>query len=179
MFRIIQTGLPGLVILQPRTFLDLRGSFVKTFHAGIFQQLGIEFHPVEEFYSVSRENVVRGMHFQLPPAAHQKLIYCVAGRVLDVVVDLRKASPTFGQASGRELSSENREICFIPVGFAHGFLSLADNTMLIYLADTVHAPQWDAGIHWRSFGFDWPVVDSVLSERDLRLPKLAEFNSPF
>ncbi len=179
MFQIVQTSLPGLAVLQPRIFLDLRGSFVKTFHAGLFRELGIEFHPVEEFFSVSRKHVVRGMHFQLPPEDHAKLVYCVTDRVLDVVVDLRKVAPTYGQTFTRELSAENRELLFIPCGFAHGFLSLEDNTILVYLADTVHAPKFDVGIHWKSFGFDWSVVDPVLSERDRRLPKLTEFSSPF
>ena len=179
MFQSVATTLPGLLVLQPRIFSDARGSFVKTFHAGFFRQLGVDFQPAEEFFSVSHKNVVRGMHFQLPPDAHAKLVYCVTGEVLDVVVDLRKSSPTFGRAASRKLSASNREMFYIPVGVAHGFLALEDNTVMVYQTSTVHAPASDAGIHWNSIGFDWPVTKPVLSERDQNFPKLAEFNSPF
>ena len=179
MFTVHETTLSGLKLIQPRIFTDLRGTFVKTFHAGLFEQLGMEFQPREEFFSVSHRNVVRGMHFQSPPAAHAKLVYCVAGRVLDVVVDLRKASPTFGRHASRELSAVNREMFFIPVGFAHGFASLADGSVMVYQTSTVHAPECDAGILWNSFGFDWGMADPVINERDRKFPALLEFASPF
>ena len=179
MFTVHETSLAGLKLIQPRIFTDLRGTFVKTFHAGLFEQLGMEFQPREEFFSVSHRNVVRGMHFQSPPAAHAKLVYCVAGRVLDVVVDLRKSSPTFGRCASRELSAANREMFFISVGFAHGFLSLEDGSVMVYQTSTMHAPECDAGILWNSFGFDWGMADPVINERDQKFPRLDEFVSPF
>ncbi len=176
---VLPTTLPGVRVLQPRVFSDARGSFVKTYHVDTFRELGIEFAPREEFFSVSARDVVRGMHFQLPPAAHDKLVYCVAGAVLDVVVDLRKDSPTRGQHFTRELSESNREMLFIPIGFAHGFLALADRAVMVYQTSTVHAPTQDAGILWNSFGFHWPVEHPILSARDRQFPALAEFGSPF
>jgi len=176
---IIATELAGVQVIRPRVFTDARGSFVKTFHAPAFREAGRPFEPQEEFFSTSAKNVLRGMHFQLPPAAHAKLVYCVAGRVLDVVLDLRKSSPTFGRSYTRELNDKNRELLFIPIGFAHGFLALADGATMVYQTSTVHAPAQDAGILWNSFGFDWPVKDPVLSERDRRFPALRDFESPF
>jgi dTDP-4-dehydrorhamnose 3,5-epimerase len=176
---LIPTELPGLQIIRPRIFQDARGSFVKTYHRDTFHELGLDFEPREEFFSTSAKNVLRGMHFQLPPAAHAKLAYCITGSVLDVVLDLRKDSPTFGRSYGRELSAVNREMFFIPAGFAHGFLALEDNTTMVYQTSTVHSPTHDAGVRWDSFNFDWPVKTPALSDRDQKFPTLREFNSPF
>jgi dTDP-4-dehydrorhamnose 3,5-epimerase len=173
------TGFSGLWLLRPRIAEDARGCFVKTYHKPAFQELGIAFDPKEEFYSTSARNAIRGMHFQSPPAAHAKLVYCLTGRVLDVALDMRKASSTYGLSFTRELSAANREMLFIPVGFAHGFLALADGTSMLYKTDAVHSPACDAGIAWDSFGFAWPVAKPVLSERDRSFPKWAEFQSPF
>ena len=175
----LSTDLPGVVVLQPRVFTDARGSFVKTYHADLFRELGLPFTPCEEFFSVSAKGVVRGMHFQLPPAAHDKLVYCVAGAVLDVVVDLRKESPAFGRFLARELSEANREMFFIPIGCAHGFLALSDGATMVYQTSSVHSPAHDAGILWNSFGFAWPTENPVLSERDRKFPALAAFQTPF
>src|SRR5208283_3261571 len=117
-FKAVATEFPGLLVLQPRVFTDQRGLFVKTFHAGDFRELGLGFEPREEFYSASARNVLRGMHFQLPPAAHAKLIYCLNGRVLDVVLDLRRNSPQYGRAFSHELNAIDRELLFVPVGSA-------------------------------------------------------------
>ena len=178
-FTLIPTGFPGLCVLQPRHFKDQRGTFVKTYHQGLFADLGIHFTPREEFYSISRRGVLRGMHFQLPPAAHSKLVYCARGRVLDVVVDLRRGSPGFQQTFSRELSGAAPELVFIPIGFAHGFLSLEDDSMMVYQTDVVHTPECDAGVAWDSIGFTWPVSQPVLSERDRAFPALQGFTSPF
>lgn len=176
---LVSTELPGLQIIRPRIFQDPRGTFVKTFNADTFRQLGLDFEPREEFFSTSARDVVRGMHFQLPPAAHAKLVYCIAGRVLDVVLDLRKNSPTFGRAYSHELNATQRESLFIPIGFAHGFLALEDGATMVYQTSTGHSPAQDAGIRWNSFGFNWPVVQPLLSERDQKFPALGEFSSPF
>lgn len=176
---LVPTELPGLQIIRPRIFQDARGSFVKTFHRDAFHELGLDFEPREEFFSTSAKNVLRGMHFQLPPVALAKLVYCIVGRVLDVVLDLRKNSPTFGCCCARELSASNREMLFIPVGFAHGFLALEDNATMVYQTSTVHSPAHDAGVRWDSCGFDWPLPNPQLSERDKKFPALADFSSPF
>ena len=177
--KFLPSSLPGVWVIQPPVFQDQRGGFVKTFHIEAFRDAGINFAPREEFFSVSRRGVVRGMHFQLPPAAVDKLVYCPVGRVLDVVLDLRKESATCGQTFSRELSAENREMLFIPVGFAHGFLALADDTLMVYQQSGVHSPGHDAGIRWNSVGFDWPVTNPLLSARDQAFPALADFASPF
>jgi dTDP-4-dehydrorhamnose 3,5-epimerase len=170
MFAFEETPFAGLTLIRPRLFTDDRGLFVKTFHADLFKGAGLDFSPVEEFYSISRMGVVRGMHFQLPPHDHAKLVYCSTGRVLDVVVDLRKNSQTYGRYYATELSSESRTQLFIPSGFAHGFLALDDNSTMTYLTGTVHNPTSDAGIRYDSCGFEWPVDD---------FPTLADFASPF
>jgi dTDP-4-dehydrorhamnose 3,5-epimerase len=178
-FQVLETTLPGVRVLQPRLFEDVRGRFVKTYQADAFQAAGIDFVPHQEFYSVSTRGVLRGMHFQVPPAAHQKLVYCSRGRVLDVVLDLRKGSPGFGHAYSRELTAETAELLFIPKGLAHGFLALEDDSTMVYQMDTVYTPECDAGILWNSFGFDWPVAKPILSERDKAFPGFTSFVSPF
>jgi dTDP-4-dehydrorhamnose 3,5-epimerase len=167
--------------LRPLVFEDARGTFVKPFHEGQLAAHGIAMAVREEFFSTSRKGVLRGMHFQVPPHAHQKLVYCLTGRVLDVLLDLRKASPSFGTAAAFELSAANRHVVHIPPGIAHGFLSLEDDSCLIYKTDAVHAPDCDAGVLWNSFGFAWPLDGSapVISPRDLAHPELCDFESPF
>ncbi|HWR50345.1 MAG TPA: dTDP-4-dehydrorhamnose 3,5-epimerase family protein [Bryobacteraceae bacterium] len=170
--------LPGTWALTVRSFQDTRGEFVKTYHAGLFRELGIPFTPAEEFFSVSRRNVIRGMHFQLPPHEHAKLVYCINGCVTDVVVDLRAASRP-GQVAATELSRANRKLLFIPPGIAHGFVAREDDTAMVYLTSAVHAPTHDAGIHWNSFDFEWGVPNPIVSERDQALPALGTLQSLF
>ena len=177
--KLIETGLADLWVLKPDVLADRRGCFVKTYHANLFTELDLPFTPRESYFSVSAQGVVRGMHFQLPPAAQAKLVYCIAGRVLDVVLDLRRTSASRGQAFARELSAAHRELLFIPIGFAHGFLALEDGSTMVYQTSTVHSPPHDTGIRWDSFGFRWPVSDPILSERDGRFPAWSDFSSPF
>jgi dTDP-4-dehydrorhamnose 3,5-epimerase/CDP-3, 6-dideoxy-D-glycero-D-glycero-4-hexulose-5-epimerase len=176
--KVLPTELDGVFVLKPNVFEDARGSFVKTYHEELFASCGIKFSPKEEFFSTSRKNVLRGMHFQQPPAAHDKLVYCPAGRVLDVVLDLR-AKAKGARCISRELSAQNREMLFIPVGCAHGFLALEDDSMMVYQTSTVHSPSHDAGVLWNSFGFGWPLKNPILSERDQKFPALRDFKSPF
>ena len=175
----IATGFSGLWAIQPPVFRDARGDFVKTYHRLRFQELGIPFEPAEEFFSISAKDVIRGMHFQLPPKAHAKLVYCLHGKALDVVLDLRKESPTFGRSYATPMSEVDRKMLFIPVGFAHGFLAMEKDTVMVYLTNSVHSPSHDSGIAWNSFGFAWPNVSPIISERDQRLLKWQEFDSPF
>ena len=176
---LVPTELPSLQLIRPCIFRDARGSFVKTFNRNTFHELGLDFEPREDFFSTSAKNVLRGMHFQLPPADHAKLVYCITGSVLDVVLDLRKNSPAFGRSCARELSAANREMFFIPAGFAHGFLTLDDGATMVYQTSTGYSPAHDAGVCWDSFGFDWPVKNPILSERDQKFPALRDFLSPF
>lgn len=179
--KLVDEPLPGVKVLQPFVFEDSRGEFVKSYHEEQFSALGIALRIKEEFFSTSAARVIRGMHFQLPPHAHQKLVYCITGRVLDVILDLRKNSPSFGQSCAIELSRNNRRLVHIPVGFAHGFVSLEDDSCLVYKTDAVHAPAHDAGIHWKSFGFPWPpgIREELISGRDRQFPDLADFDNPF
>ena len=178
--KVLPTDLDGVFVLKPNVFEDARGSYVKTYHEGLFESCGIRFSPKEEFFSVSRKNVVRGMHFQCPPAAHDKLVYCPVGKVMDVVLDLRPtATGVRARCISHELSARNREMLFIPAGCAHGFLALEDDSMMVYQTSTVHSPSHDAGVLWNSFGFDWPVKNPILSERDQKFPALRDFQSPF
>jgi dTDP-4-dehydrorhamnose 3,5-epimerase len=173
------TELDGVKLLQPAVFHDDRGSFVKTFHRDQFRELGLAFEPREQFFSTSHRDVIRGMHFQLPPVDHAKLVFCLQGAVLDVVLDLRKASRTFRKFTFRELSEANRSCLFIPRGCAHGFISLTEPSLMVYQTSTVHDPACDAGVRWDSFGFPWPEVEPILSARDRAFPTLADFASPF
>jgi len=176
---IIKTELAGVQVIHPRVFEDARGGFVKTYHLQTLREAGLAFQPQEEFFSGSHRNVIRGMHFQMPPHTQTRLVYCPRGRVLDVVVDLRKNSPTFRRVLSRELTGANHEMLFIPEGFAHGFLALDELSLMIYLASPVHSPRHDAGIAWNSIDFHWPVKNPVLSERDQQFPALRDFQSPF
>jgi dTDP-4-dehydrorhamnose 3,5-epimerase len=179
--KFIPQSLSGVQIIESFHHADARGEFVKTFLAAEAAERGIQFELREEFFSVSRRGALRGMHFQTPPYAHQKIVTCLAGSVIDVLVDLRKSSPTYGEHLAVELSAANRRALYIPVGLAHGFLSLCDNSCVIYKTDREYAPDQDAGIRWDRFGYTWPLEtqDLLISPRDQRHPPLGEFASPF
>ena len=176
--KILKELLPGCLLLQPMRFEDQRGSFVKTYHEGLCKALGVNLDIQEEFYSVSRKNVIRGMHFQLPPHEHDKLVYCTRGTATDVLLDLRKG-PGYGKVASAELSGENAHLVFIPQGIAHGFAALTDEALMLYKTSTVHAPETDWGIRWDSFGFDWEMADPIISTRDQQHSVFADFVSPF
>lgn len=175
---IVKELLPGCRVIRPPRSEDQRGAFVKTYHEGLFKTLGVTMEIREEFFSVSRKDVLRGMHFQLPPHDHDKLVYCTAGAVLDVLLDLRRGAG-YGRVASVELSADNAHIVYIPKGIAHGFLALSDDALMLYKTSTVHAPDADAGIRWDSFGFDWPPGNPVISARDQQHPMFADFDSPF
>lgn len=179
MFRTVASRIPGCHEIQPRVAQDVRGRFVKVFHRGEFERLGFETVFAEEYYSLSKRNVIRGMHFQIPPADHVKVVYCVQGEVFDVVLDLRVGSPTYGQVDRFTLSADRGNYLYIPRGLAHGFCALSDIATLVYKVSTVYAPDQDCGIHWASIGVDWPTQSPIVSERDCAFPSLADFSSPF
>ena len=168
-------------ILRPFVSNDLRGRFVKPYQSSVLSSLEIKMVIREEFFSISSKGVVRGMHFQIPPHDHQKLVYCISGTILDVVLDLRKSSPTFGQHRSIELSDKNRNVIFIPKGFAHGFMSLSEGSCVVYKTDYEHVSESDSGILWNTFGFEWPdIVEEVqLSERDREHPSFVNYETPF
>lgn len=170
--------LPGTWLYRLPRFEDLRGSFVKTYLRSALASHGVQFDLAEEFYSSSRKDVIRGMHFQLPPHDHVKLVYCPVGAVLDVLLDLR-AGPGYGEVASVELSEQNPGLVLIPRGVAHGFRSLSDDSLMVYKTSTEHAPSHDSGVRWDSFGFDWQCASPVLSDRDLRHAIFSKLSSPF
>lgn len=171
--------LPGCLLVHLDRFEDPRGCFVKTYHREAFEAAGLQALDGESFYTESRRGVLRGMHFQVPPAAHDKLVHCQAGRVLDVFVDLRRSSPAYGRHCTVELSGGSSLALYLPEGIAHGFVTLSDHACMAYQVSRVHSPAHDAGIRWDSFGFAWPVASPILSPRDQGHPALAYFESPF
>lgn len=176
---IQETNISGCFEVQPKFLEDDRGWFLKTFNQDTFAEYGLVREWKEEYFSSSHKNVLRGVHFQTPPEDHFKLVTCLKGRVLDVVVDLRKESKTFGSCYSVELSDINRKMIYIPKGCGHAFLSLEDNSILFYKVSTVYSPQNDKGILWNSINFDWPVANPILSMRDKEHPELNSFNNPF
>ena len=176
---LIPTALDGCLEIRPFFSEDERGIFVKTFHAERFAELGLPIDWREEYYSSSRKSVLRGMHFQTPPHDHEKLVYCLQGRVLDVVVDLRRASPTFGKHVAIQLNAERGNGLMISKGMAHGFLALSDDVLMAYKVTTVYSPSNDKGIRWDSFGAQWGISQPIISARDAGHPALSEFVSPF
>lgn len=177
--QIRETQLPGCYELLPKVFEDDRGRFVKTFHTELFSDYQLETEFREEYYSVSHRNVLRGLHFQLPPQHHTKVVYCVQGQVRDVVVDLRVGSPTYGQFQTFELGAEQGNLIYIPPGLAHGFYTLSETAIMVYKVSTVYSPAHDSGIHWNSLEIPWGCTDPVISQRDSTFPTFDEFVSPF
>ena len=177
-------ALPGLIEFTPRLFGDPRGVFYETYSARLMQELGLpaELNWVQDNQSKSQPGVLRGLHFQQPPQAQAKLVRVAQGRVLDVVVDLRRASPTFGQHAKVELSAALGNVLFVPIGFAHGFVALEDNTLFLYKCTDYYAPATEGGLCWNdpALGIDWQLPgEALVSPKDALLPKLAEFASPF
>lgn len=180
----IDTTIQGLKIIEPRVFGDSRGYFFESFNLKEFQQHIGEISFVQDNESKSSKGVLRGLHFQKPPFDQAKLVRCVVGDVLDVAVDLRKGSPTFGKHVTVLLSEENKRQFFIPRGFAHGFVVLSETAVFSYKVDNWYAPSHDAGIIWSDtdLHINWKIdnnLDILVSEKDGKLPKLAEIESPF
>lgn len=180
---IIQTSIEGVVIIEPRLFRDARGYFFESFSQRAFsgQVRPVDF--VQDNESCSTYGVLRGLHFQRPPHAQSKLVRCVRGAVLDVAVDIRLGSPTYGQHVAVELTEENHCQLFIPRGFAHGFAVLSEEAVFQYKCDNYYAPEADGGISIRdaSLGIDWriPADKAILSEKDTRHPLFRDFETPF
>ena len=176
---IKEIALSGPKLIELPAFKDDRGLFVKTFQDSVFQKSGIRFELKESYFSISHKDVIRGMHFQLPPHQHSKIVFCPKGAILDVLVDLRKGSPSYGQFCTEVLSEENHRALFIPEGFAHGFKSLTDGALTYYFVSSEYHKESDTGIRWDSFGFDWDCLKPVISQRDKGFVGLDVFETPF
>lgn len=180
---VIKTAIDGVVIIEPKVFGDARGYFFESFSQRDFDALVAPVSFVQDNESRSSYGVLRGLHFQCPPYAQAKLVRCVSGKVLDVAVDLRRGSPTYGQHVAAELSEENHRQLFIPKGFAHGFSVLSESAVLQYKCDEFYAPQSEGGISIldKSLGIDWKIPEdkTILSAKDSVRQCLADFDSPF
>ena len=181
--KIIPTKIEGVVIIEPRVFQDDRGYFFESYSEKDFNREVREIHFVQDNESKSSYGVMRGLHFQRPPFTQSKLVRCVKGAVLDVAVDIRKGSPTYGQHVAVELTEDNHRQFFIPRGFAHGFAVLSPEAVFQYKCDNFYHPEADGGISIldSSLGIDWriPTDHAILSEKDTRHPLLKDFDSPF
>ncbi len=180
---VVALDLPGLKLVRPRRFGDARGWFVETYRRDLFAEAGIvdDFVQDNQSFSAAR-GTVRGLHLQKPPHAQAKLFRCIRGRILDVAVDLRRSSASFGRHVSVELDAQDGAALYIPIGFAHGFCTLTENVEVAYKVSAVHAPESEIGILWNdpALGIAWPVgEEAVLSERDRRLPRLDEIEPVF
>lgn len=178
-FTVIAKSIPGCYEIVPVVRSDPRGSFVKTFHVDAFVQHRFDTVFAEEYYSVSRQGVLRGLHFQTPPMQHAKMVYCIEGQVLDAVVDIRVGSPTYGRYELFELDAQRPSLLYLPAGLAHGFYVRSATATMLYKVTSVYSPQHDAGILWSSVGIPWPDPQPLLSERDGCFPAFGEYRSPF
>ena len=183
-FEVQILPLDGAMVIRPKMFHDHRGNFVETFRKNDFRELGIDCEFVQEHQSLSlKKGTVRGLHFQLPPYGQAKLVRCSRGRVYDVIVDIRTDSPTFGEYAGVELTRDNLEIIYVPIGFAHGFYTLEDNCEVFYQVSEYYAPRHDGGILWNdpNVAINWPDITTtpILSEKDKLLPLLENLKNPF
>ena len=174
----IETDIKGVYVIEPRVFNDARGYFMETWKQTEFEEYIGKVQFIQDNESKSSYGVLRGLHYQKGDASQAKLVRVIKGRVLDVAVDIRRSSPTFGKHVMVELSEDNKRQFYIPRGFAHGFLVLSDEAIFIYKVDNFYAPQQDAGIRWNDpeLGIEWPIdpKDVQTSEKDLRLPLLKD-----
>lgn len=173
MFQVANKLLDQVYLLSCPHFMDVRGTFTKIFHHEHFSGLGLDFFPEESFITTSSENVLRGMHYQVCEAAHSKLVYCISGAVLDVVVDIRPDSSEYNKPVCVNLSADQPTAVYIGKGYAHGFIALVNNSSLFYSTSVIHCPELDRGILWSSIDFNWPVSSPILSERDKNHPSIS------
>jgi len=174
---IKKTDFNGVLILQPKVLVDARGSFMESYRSEWFA--GVKF--VQDNEAISKKGVIRGLHFQRPPFAQSKLVRVLSGRILDVIVDLRKPSDTYAQVFSIELSSENKTQLLVPKGFAHGYATLSDTATVLYKVDQYYNRNYDTGIHplSESLSIDWGFSNVLLSEKDQQLIDFEDFKSPF
>ncbi len=179
----VKTDIPGLLVFEPAVFEDSRGYFFESYNEKIFHENGIDFRWVQDNQSSSMYGVIRGLHYQLPPFAQSKLIRVLKGKILDVAVDIRKGSPTYGKSFTQKLSAKNKKQLFIPAGFAHGFSVLSKEAEVLYKCDCFYNKETEAGIIYNdaelSINWEIPLQDAIISEKDKTLPSLAQCNNSF
>ena len=175
--------IPGIVVIEPTVLSDKRGYFLESFNKNEFEKAIGKVSFVQDNESRSSKGVLRGLHYQKPPFAQAKLVRCIEGKILDIAVDIRKDSPTYGLYHSDILSGENKKQLFIPRGFAHGFVVLSDYAVFAYKVDNTYAPDYEAGILWndKKLGIEWGAKESeiFISDKDEQLPLFSEFKSPF
>jgi dTDP-4-dehydrorhamnose 3,5-epimerase len=178
---IVETGIPDLLIVKPAVFEDHRGYFFESYNKEKFLQKGIDQNFVQDNESKSAKNVLRGLHFQKPPFAQGKLVRVMKGAVLDVAVDIRKMSPTYGKWASILLTESNKWMYWIPPGFAHGFVTLEDDTVFFYKCTNVYNKASEGSIRWNDpdLNIDWGITEPLLSDKDREAPLFREFISPF
>lgn len=180
--KVFETNLPDVKLLEPAVFGDNRGFFIESYNEQVANANGIPFVFIQDNHSLSVEaGVIRGMHYQLSPKVQTKLVRATAGAIYDVVIDIRRGSPTFGQWQGFILSASNKRQLLVPQGFAHGFCTLVPNCEVQYKVDALYSPEYDRGIAWNdpALAIDWPTSSPILSEKDGKHPVLAEADINF
>lgn len=179
--KLIHTPIEDLILLEPAVFGDKRGFFFESYNEQTFKKLGLNFNFIQDNISRSTKDVLRGLHFQAPPYSQGKLVQVLEGAVLDVAVDLRKNSKTYGQYYKTILSAENKKMMFIPEGFAHGFLTLEKDNIFSYKCTNLYNKESEGGLMWndKTLNIDWGIDSPILSEKDLNYPEFNTFNSPF
>jgi len=175
----LDTKIQDCYLINVDNISDNRGSFAKLYHGSSFLSRGVEVNIQEQYITVSNRNVLRGMHFQLPPYNHSKLVTCLNGSVLDVILDLRVDSESYLKYDSFELSGKDKQSIIMPSGVAHGFISLENSSSMLYSTTCEYDSDHDSGISWDSFGFEWPCDKPILSERDKNHTILNNFRSPF
>lgn len=169
---IVEKLLPGVKRLEYPRYTDLRGDFTKLYHSDALKSINLPFNPAECFMTRSKAGVIRGMHYQEKEAAHDKLVCCLKGRVLDVIVDVRSDRPEFNKPVAIELCEADNTALLISKGYAHGFLSIEEDSWMMYATTTVHNPELDRGVLWSSINFEWPTTSPIISERDCKHPSI-------
>ncbi len=177
--KVLETKLFGCYVLHPERPSDKRGNFTKWFSKEVFEGAALVSNWSETYSSSSFKGVIRGLHFQIPPADHTKMVTCVHGKVLDIILDLRSNSPTFREHIRIDLNSDEPKSIYIPSGCAHGFLSESKQSIVLYHVSSGYSPELDTGIRWDSAGIQWPTSSPIVSARDAALPTLDEFMTPF
>lgn len=179
---IAKSDLPGVLIITPQRFGDHRGFFSESYSAREFKKAGLDYTFVQDNHSLSNHvGTLRGLHFQSPPHAQDKLVRCGKGAIFDVAVDVRKGSPTFGRWCGEELSFENGKQLLVPAGFLHGFVTLIEDSEIIYKCSDYYEPDCDGAVHWNSCDIEWPLNGNppIISEKDANAVSFMDFDSPF
>lgn len=177
--KIQETKISDCYLVELNILNDMRGSFIKTYHEPTFSALGLETKFDEEYYSISKKGVLRGLHFQAPPHDHTKIINCLQGEVFDVVLDLRNNSATYGEYQSFILNGSDARMLYLTSGLAHGFYVLSDEATITYMVTTVYSPEHDTGVRWDSAGIEWPDINPIISDRDNNFPHFKDFITPF